>query len=75
MQRVKANPIAFCLLDLFKHTLFDLKHSSMILLIENGVLANVGTLSLNQILLPESIFALWPAALRMPLAKSAAFAD
>ena len=51
MQGVKANPIAFCLLDLFKYTLFDLKHSSMISLKENGGLANVSIFTLKQILL------------------------
>ena len=50
-QGVKVNPIAFCLLGLSKHTIFDLKHSSMISLRENGVLANVGTFTLKQILL------------------------
>ena len=51
MQGIKTNPIAFCLLNLFKQTLFDLKHLNMILLRENGVLANVGTFTLKQILL------------------------
>ena len=50
-QGVKENPIAFCLSGLFKHTSFDLRHSSIILLIENSVLINVSTLPLNQILL------------------------
>ena len=51
-QGVKANLITFCLLGLFKHALFDLKHLSIISLIENNVLANIGTLPFNQILLP-----------------------
>ena len=46
-QGIKVNPVAFCLLGLLKHTLFDLKHSNTILLRENGVLVNVGILPLK----------------------------
>ena len=51
MQGVKGKTVASCLLGLFKYTPFYLKYSSMILLIENGLLANVGTLPLKGILL------------------------
>lgn len=55
--------------------LFFLKHSSMISLIENGVLANIGILPLNQILLSEKTFTQQLAALKMPLKKPSLFAD
>ena len=51
MQGVKRKPVAICLLGLLKYTLINLKHSSMLLLIKNNVLANVGTLPLKEILL------------------------
>ena len=42
---------AFCLLGLFEHTSFDLKHFSMISLIENDVPAHFATVPLKRILL------------------------